>query len=157
MAGRQITWRYLLVISSAGLLLCLASPRAALAQEPYAGDSDQDGIPDSEDNCPYVFNPIQLEQGEGDGLGNACDPDDDGDGVDDDADNCPSIPNPDQEDVDGDRAGDVCDNAPLIGPYTVIPIAVVAVVLILLFTSSLLIRTLISKAQSVKRRRKVPE
>ena len=35
--------------------------------------------------------------------------DDDGDGVSDDTDNCPLTINPDQEDFDGDGAGDLCD------------------------------------------------
>lgn len=38
--------------------------------------------------------------------------DSDHDRVVDEVDNCPSIPNPNQEDVDGDGAGDVCDAAP---------------------------------------------
>jgi cytosine/adenosine deaminase-related metal-dependent hydrolase len=47
---------------------------------PAAGDSDGDGIADSSDNCPKVFNPIRpLDNGvqpdsDGDGLGDACDP-----------------------------------------------------------------------------------
>ncbi|GGD40832.1 invasin domain 3-containing protein [Muriicola marianensis] len=45
---------------------------------PY--DSDGDGIPDSDDNCPDSFNPAQ-EDLDGDGLGDGCDPDMDGDGV----------------------------------------------------------------------------
>ena len=35
-------------------------------------DSDGDGIPDTEDNCPDVFNPDQAD-GDGDGIGDACD------------------------------------------------------------------------------------
>lgn len=35
-------------------------------------DSDGDGVPDDEDNCPAVPNPNQ-EDGDGDGVGDACD------------------------------------------------------------------------------------
>jgi hypothetical protein len=47
---------------------------------PQAGDNDGDGIPDAQDNCPTVFNPIRpIDDGgqsdvDGDGLGDACDP-----------------------------------------------------------------------------------
>lgn len=42
-----------------------------------AMDSDSDGVPDAQDNCPLTFNPTQ-ENGDGDGVGDACDlcPDD---------------------------------------------------------------------------------
>ncbi|MFP4601235.1 MAG: endonuclease I family protein, partial [Persicimonas sp.] len=37
-------------------------------------DADGDGVPDGEDNCPTVSNPDQIDT-DGDGLGDACDPD----------------------------------------------------------------------------------
>ncbi len=73
-------------------------------------DSDNDGIPDTEDNCPDVYNPDQLDT-DGDGIGDACDPDgdSDNDGIPDTEDNCPDVYNPDQLDTDGDGIGDACD------------------------------------------------
>ncbi len=54
------------------------------------GDGDGDGVPDGSDNCPAVANPDQAN-GDGDGQGNACDPDDDNDGVPDASDGCPGV------------------------------------------------------------------
>lgn len=53
-------------------------------------DSDGDGIPNSEDNCPDIANPDQADE-DGNGVGDACEPgtDDDGDGVPNDIDECP--------------------------------------------------------------------
>lgn len=59
-------------------------------------DSDGDGIPDADDNCPFTPNPDQADT-DGDGVGDACD-------------NCPLIFNSNQADVDGDGVGDACDN-----------------------------------------------
>ena len=62
-------------------------------------DADNDGVLDSEDNCPDDSNPLQ-EDNDSDGYGDVCD-------------NCPCIANPDQTDSDGDGMGDVC--AHLVG------------------------------------------
>ncbi len=71
-------------------------------------DADNDGIPDSLDNCPTVYNPDQLDTDE-DGSGDVCDSDDDNDGVPDISDNCPLASNPDQIDTNGNGVGDACD------------------------------------------------
>jgi hypothetical protein len=73
-------------------------------------DGDSDGIIDTEDNCRFT-NPDQKDS-DGDGLGDACDPDQvdgDNDSVPESTDNCFAIPNPDQKDSDGDGLGDACD------------------------------------------------
>ncbi len=101
---------------------------------PTAGDADGDGVPDANDNCPSVFNPVRPVDGDAqadhdaDGDGDACDPcpidprtedcrppdpnDGDGDGVPDHRDVCPGLFDPDQADSDGDGHGDGCDACP---------------------------------------------
>jgi hypothetical protein len=71
-------------------------------------DQDDDGVPDSNDNCPAVANPDQIDI-DGDFLGDSCDLDDDNDSIADVIDNCPLIPNTNQDDQDNDGQGDACD------------------------------------------------
>jgi Zn-dependent metalloprotease len=78
-------------------------------------DSDGDGVLDSADNCPGVKSG-SLADLDGDGKGDACDPDKDGDGVLEKpknavspGDNCPEVANADQKDADHDGKGEACD------------------------------------------------
>ncbi len=76
-----------------------------LGAQRYGGieksDSDGDGIPDANDNCPNVPNVNQADT-DHDGMGDACD-------------NCPNNCNVQQLDADGDGIGDVCDPDPGCG------------------------------------------
>ena len=68
-------------------------------------DSDNDGVPDTEDTCPGTAGGASVDA-------NGCSAaqlDSDGDGVLDAADNCPLTANPTQADTDGDGLGDACD------------------------------------------------
>lgn len=71
-------------------------------------DTDGDGVPNADDNCPDLQNPEQTDT-DLDAHGDACDADDDNDGVTDAGDDCPFLSNPGQIDLDGDGLGDPCD------------------------------------------------
>ena len=88
-------------------------------------DTDEDGIPNSKDNCVTRHNADQKDM-DGDGVGDNCDEDRDGDGFmygdgtnpctggkrKNCQDNCPEFKNPEQKDVDADGVGDECDGCP---------------------------------------------
>lgn len=72
-------------------------------------DSDADGVPDVQDNCPANPNPDQKSS-RGTVRGDVCD-DFDNDGVVNTVDNCEFLPNPNQADTDVDGIGDECDKS----------------------------------------------
>lgn len=85
------------------------------------GDADDDGLSDSEDNCPADSNTNQADIDQ-DNVGDACDlcpeeagtasgcPDGDEDSIADLGDNCPEIANVEQTDFNEDGIGDACQD-----------------------------------------------
>jgi hypothetical protein len=63
-----------------------------------ADDTDGDGVPNAQDNCPDIANPDQANE-DGDKFGDACDP-------------CPVEANDTPSDPDGDGVADGCDPHP---------------------------------------------
>jgi probable HAF family extracellular repeat protein len=80
-------WSQAVAVNNDGLIVGFSADgngtRHAVAWElgPSAPDADGDGVPDSTDNCPSAPNTDQADSPDGDGTGNACDPDDDNDNV----------------------------------------------------------------------------
>jgi hypothetical protein len=76
---------------------------SCVAEIQLCGVQGGDSAPDycqANDNCPDVYNPDQLDS-DGDGRGDACDPD------------CPGDPDPEPfEDLDNDCVRDTVDNCP---------------------------------------------
>jgi formylglycine-generating enzyme required for sulfatase activity len=101
-------------------MMLVASIVAPACQE---RDTDQDGIPNTDDNCRQVAN-VDQKDSDTDGWGDACDNcymiynfnqrDFDGDMIGDACDNCPEIVNPVPTDSDFDGTGDPCDNCPRV-------------------------------------------
>jgi len=75
-------------------------------------DIDGDGFKNENDNCPYYGNMSQLDT-DNDEIGDSCDEDKDNDGFNNDNDNCELIPN-DQINSDTDSFGNDCDNCVFI-------------------------------------------
>ncbi len=96
-------------VSASSLLLTDTNPANNADTEFALVDRDGDGIPDALDRCvdaPEDFDGFQDSDG-------CPDPDNDADGVLDSVDNCPNNFNPDQDDVDEDGLGNVCDSVHL--------------------------------------------
>ena len=90
----------LLILSSCSYRQAAARPGAAPVASPAFIDSDDDGIPDSIDNCPQVANKDQADLN-GDGWGDVC-ADIDGDQIVDSEDRWPLD---EENDIDGDGFG----------------------------------------------------
>ena len=94
--GKLVTRLYLgdeaVSDQSIAFLVGLEDGRHAIYRADLLRDPDDDGLFDPDDNCPTAYNPDQ-ENSDGDGQGDACDPDDDNDGIADWADPDPFDPN----------------------------------------------------------------
>lgn len=79
MADRALTMERLPALISRTVLFTLLVTASAFAGVPLP-DVDSDGIPDGSDNCPLAANPGQ-EDYDGNGVGDACEPDCNSNGV----------------------------------------------------------------------------
>lgn len=86
-------------------LLDMGSEEVGFIKDAVSDDSDNDGIPNSEDGCPY--DPFKGEPGI---CGcDIADSDSDLDSIFDCVDNCPDDSNTNQSDLDSDSIGNICD------------------------------------------------
>ena len=93
-------------VSGLDLLTLGSSGLVVLPNQMQDADKDDDGILDTIDNCPSLYNPDQAD-GDLDAVGDLCD-------------NCPAAYNPAQVDRNNDGTGDVCDPAlPFVTGLTV--------------------------------------
>jgi hypothetical protein len=96
---------------------------------PLSQDFDGDSIPDLDDNCPTTWN-LDQRDGDGDNIGDACDPDRDNDCIADSEDDeivttiaagpdadTDGIPDRCENDDDNDGVLDAQDNCPLVANY----------------------------------------
>jgi hypothetical protein len=123
-------WNYALDTGEMIWLMANGAPDGSTVDLCPAVDTDNDGVPDEEDNCPDTPNPDQADL-DGDGVGDVCDVEEivllddfsadssgnyvsnelnNGDGVLNEEENCPYDYNPDQLDADLDGVGDMCDD-----------------------------------------------
>lgn len=75
---------------------------------PLQLDADSDKFGDACDVCPHIASPIALDTDD-DGIGDACDDDIDGDGVMNTVDSCRFVSDAAQLDADSDGHGNACD------------------------------------------------
>jgi peptidoglycan/xylan/chitin deacetylase (PgdA/CDA1 family) len=59
-------------VEDQGITVVTQQQGLELSSVPIDSDTDADGVPDSEDNCPNTYNPDQTDS-DGDGIGDACD------------------------------------------------------------------------------------
>ena len=115
-----VKWQTVTVSGLANGLHSITTTATSAIEDPWPGcfpvnldiqclsiDTDGDGVPDDQDNCPDTPNADQADL-DGDGAGDACDVDDDNDGVPDSADNCPDTPEDEIVNEDGCSIDQLC-------------------------------------------------